>query len=185
MRFLVHVIFFISFVAHSQESTYEKEIEAFRKTRIDSLKHENGWLNLAGLFWLNEGVNTIGGDPKNDFVFPAEHADAFLGQVIKKGERIYYVTKKDTLQVYPYAEKPVIVAHQTLRWFVIKRGEKFAIRLRRPNVPRAPRCNMISAFRSRPWRASLNKNRPVLKRTTPEPRPSRSDIWAMATSIST
>ena len=130
MRILILVALCMTLFGFRVRETYQQEIEAFHQARISSLKSENGWLNLAGLFWLNEGVNTIGGDPKNDFVFPAEHADAFLGQVIKKGERIYYVTKKDTLQVYPYAEKPVIVAHQTLRWFVIKRGEKFAIRLR-------------------------------------------------------
>ena len=110
--------------------TYQQEIEAFHQARIASLKSENGWLNLAGLFWLNEGVNTLGGDPKNDFVFPADHSDAFVGQVIKKGEYVFYVNKSDTLQVYPYVGNPVIVAHQTLRWFIIKRGDKFAIRLR-------------------------------------------------------
>lgn len=130
MRILILAALGITLLGFRMGETYRQEIEAFHQARVTSLKSDNGWLNLAGLFWLNEGVNTIGGDPKNDFVFPAEHADAFLGQVIKKGETIYYVTKKDTLQVYPYAEKPVTVAHQTLRWFVIKRGEKFAIRLR-------------------------------------------------------
>ena len=110
--------------------TYQQEIETFHQVRVKSLKSENGWLNLAGLFWLHEGVNSIGGDSKNDFVFPADHADAFLGKVIKKGENVYYVQKEDTVQVFPYAENPIVVAHRSLRWFVIKRGDKFAIRLR-------------------------------------------------------
>ncbi len=130
MRILILWVMGFMLLGFRVGDTYLQEIEAFHQARLKSLKSENGWLNLAGLFWLQEGVNTIGGDAKNDFVFPAEHADAFLGQVVKKGENVYYITKKDTLQVYPYAEKPVIVAHQTLRWFVIKRGEKFAIRLR-------------------------------------------------------
>lgn len=130
MRILILWVMGFMLIGFRVGDTYQQEIEAFHQARLKSLKSENGWLNLAGLFWLNEGVNTIGGDVKNDFVFPSEHADAFLGQVVKKGEYVYYVHQRDTLQVYPYAEKPVIVAHQTLRWFIIKRGEKFAIRLR-------------------------------------------------------
>jgi uncharacterized protein (DUF1684 family) len=140
MRFLTYVIFFISFVAYSQDSAYEKEIEAFRKTRIDSLKHENGWLNLAGLFWLKEGENTIGSDSKNDFVFPVEHSDSFLGKVIlEKG--IVTFKSKEANQVFssghPVKEiiafddkKALIFAHKSLRWFIIKRGNQYALRLR-------------------------------------------------------
>jgi len=130
MRLLIVSILCFSLLGFRVGETYQQEMEAFHKARISSLKSEDGWLNLAGLFWLNEGVNTIGGDSKNDFVFPADHADAFLGHVIKKGEFVYYAHKKDTIQVYPYAEKPVVISHQSLRWFIIKRGDKFAIRLR-------------------------------------------------------
>jgi uncharacterized protein (DUF1684 family) len=130
MRLLSLFILCFTLLGFRVGDTHQQEIEAFHKARISSLKSEDGWLNLAGLFWLNEGVNTIGGDSKNDFVFPADHADAFLGHVIKKGEFVYYDHKKDTIQVYPYRDKPVVISHQSLRWFIIKRGEKFAIRLR-------------------------------------------------------
>ena len=140
MRFLIFFIFLISFTAFSQDSTYEKEIEAFRKTRLDSLKHENGWLNLAGLFWLKDGVNTIGSDSKNDFVFPGEHSDSFLGKIIlEKG--IVTFKSKEANQVFssghPVEEiiafddkKSVVFAHKSLRWFIIKRGDQYALRLR-------------------------------------------------------
>ena len=82
MRLLTYFVFLVSFAAFSQQNLYEKEIAAFRKIRIDSLQHENGYLNLSGLFWLKEGENTIGADPKNDFVFPTEHSDSFLGTII-------------------------------------------------------------------------------------------------------
>ena len=38
---------------------YIAEIEAFRVDRLARLKAENGYLNLAGLFWLREGSLSI------------------------------------------------------------------------------------------------------------------------------
>jgi len=140
MRNLIFLLLLISFASFSQGSEYEKEIAAFRKIRIDSLQHENGYLNLSGLFWLREGENTIGADPKNDFVFPAEHSDSFLGTVIlNKGVVTFKSTKANPLfssgqavsEMIIFQDKKVVVLeHKSLRWFIIKRGEKFAIRLR-------------------------------------------------------
>jgi uncharacterized protein (DUF1684 family) len=130
----------MSFASFSQGSEYEKEIMAFRKIRIDSLQHENGYLNLSGLFWLKEGENTIGADSKNDFVFPAEHSDSFLGTIIlNKG--VVTFNSNEANQVFSSGQpankmiiyedkKTLVLAHKSLRWFIIKRGEKYALRLR-------------------------------------------------------
>jgi uncharacterized protein (DUF1684 family) len=107
-----------------------EEVKAFRAARINSLKSESGWLNLAGLFWLKEGKNTIGGDEKNDFVFPAEHSDPFLGELFLKDGKVFYQTVSDTMLVYQDDIKVPVVSHRSLRWFIIKRGEKYAVRLR-------------------------------------------------------
>jgi len=140
MRNLIFFFWLMSFASFSQGNEYEKEITAFRKMRIDSLQHENGYLNLSGLFWLKEGENTIGADPKNDFVFPAEHSDSFLGKIIlNKGIVIFKSNEANQVfslgqpanNVIIYQEKRAIVlAHKSLRWFIIKRGEKYALRLR-------------------------------------------------------
>jgi len=140
MRNLIFFLWLMSFASFSQGNEYEKEITAFRKMRIDSLQHENGYLNLSGLFWLKEGENTIGADPKNDFVFPAEHSDSFLGKIIlNKGIVIFKSNEANQVfslgqpanNVIIYQEKRAIVlAHKSLRWFIIKRGEKYALRLR-------------------------------------------------------
>lgn len=112
------------------DTKYVQEIEAFRKARIESLKSENGWLNLAGLFWLKEGVNTLGGSEKNDFVFPSDHSDAFLGELLLKNGEVYYQTVSDTMLVYRDDIQAPLISHRSLRWFIIKRGDKYAVRLR-------------------------------------------------------
>ena len=140
MRNLIFLLLLISFASFSQGSEYEKEIAAFRKIRIDSLQHENGYLNLSGLFWLKEGENTIGADPKNDFVFPAEHSDSFLGTVIlnkgvvtfksNQANQVFSSGQAVSEMIIFQDKKVVVLEHKSLRWFIIKRGEKYAIRLR-------------------------------------------------------
>ena len=116
------------------------EISAFRNIRIDSLKDENGWLNLAGLFWLKEGENTIGSDQKNDFVFPAEHSESFLGKMmLDKGVVTFqsysanqvFSMGRPVSQAIIYKDlKPVVLAYKSLRFFILKRGDQYALRLR-------------------------------------------------------
>ena len=56
---------------------YVKEVKDFRKGRVKFLKSEEGYLNLVGLFWLNNGKNTFGSDNNNDLHFPQEFPKKF------------------------------------------------------------------------------------------------------------
>ena len=51
-------------------STYESEIQAWRQTRVTRLKADDGWLSVAGLFWLHDGTNPFGRDAANEIVLP-------------------------------------------------------------------------------------------------------------------
>jgi uncharacterized protein (DUF1684 family) len=140
MKLLTYFVFLVSFAAFSQKNLYEKEMAAFRQIRIDSLKHENGYLNLSGLFWLKEGENTIGADPKNDFNFPAEHSDSFLGKIVlnngvvrfksSQANQVFSAGQAVSEMIIFQDKKVVVLEHKSLRWFIIKRGEKYALRLR-------------------------------------------------------
>jgi uncharacterized protein (DUF1684 family) len=118
-KFLFLIFTLLTFTARSQEDYTD-----FYAKRGASLKSENGWLNLAGLFWLKEGENTIGGAESNDFVFP--RAEAFLGKVILQNNQVTYKNEV----IYASDDKFKVISHQSLRWFIIKRGDKYAIRLR-------------------------------------------------------
>ena len=124
------IIFLLLLSFGMQAQNHLDEVKAFRAARINSLKSETGWLNLAGLFWLKEGINTFGGDEKNDFVFPSDHSDPFLGELLLKDGKVYYQTVSDTMLVYQDGIKVPVISHRSLRWFIIKRGEKYAVRLR-------------------------------------------------------
>ncbi len=54
------------------QQNFEAEVMQWRAARAERLRaNEKSWLGLAGLYWLKEGDNTFGSDPKCDFVLPA------------------------------------------------------------------------------------------------------------------
>jgi len=110
-------------------ATYSDEIAAWRKQREERLKADGGWLSVAGLFWLHEGANTFGRDAANEIVLPdgAARGGEFLlhdGKVTVKmdgSERELWADSADAAKV------------GRLSLFVIKRGDKYGIRLKDPD----------------------------------------------------
>ena len=58
--------------------SYRAEIRKHRADREAELKADDGWLTVAGLFWLKPGANAAGSAKTNDIVLPAK-APARLG----------------------------------------------------------------------------------------------------------
>jgi len=122
--------------------TYAEEIEAWRQRRVAALQADNGWLTVAGLFWLKDGKNTVGTDAGNDIVLPAGSAPGRVGvfefangattfeaaagvNVAIDGKRATGATMApDT------SDSPTLLTINNLTMFVIKRGDRFGIRLR-------------------------------------------------------
>jgi uncharacterized protein (DUF1684 family) len=51
-------------------SDYQASVDAWRHEYEERLKAPQGWLSVAGLFWLHEGANRAGSDPQSDIVLP-------------------------------------------------------------------------------------------------------------------
>src|SRR5947208_8939124 len=66
--------------AHAQ-TDYVKAIEKWRSDEERDLKKEDGWLTLAGLFWLKEGVNTVGGGPQYDVRLTENFTQGKFGEI--------------------------------------------------------------------------------------------------------
>src|SRR5215467_9403978 len=67
--------------AHTPDSEYQRRIQKWRADYEASLRADDGWLTLAGLFWLKEGINRFGSDATNEIVLPEgapPHAGSFL-----------------------------------------------------------------------------------------------------------
>ena len=121
---------------------YLNEVNNWHDKRIENLKKENGWLNLVGLYWLKEGTNTFGSDGSNDLVFPSNKSAKFMGEIIKEDNSISTYINDDVnvfnkgvliekvKMLSDLTNNPTVLSYETLRWFVIKRGDRFGVRLR-------------------------------------------------------
>jgi uncharacterized protein (DUF1684 family) len=62
-------------------AAHRSEIQKWQSDRLASLTKADGWLTLVGLFWLNEGENKFGSDPKNAVVLPKDKAPGVAGSL--------------------------------------------------------------------------------------------------------
>lgn len=146
--FLVMPILFIAYNCTNDDPVqkgdpkYLAEIEQWHSKRIERLKGDNSWLNLAGLFWLKEGENKFGSASSNDLIFPKDKSPDFIGTLILKDSIVSIkvaeginVTANDMpvteLQLKDdLSNEPTVLKLGSLKWYAIKRGDRFGIRLR-------------------------------------------------------
>jgi uncharacterized protein len=122
---------------------YVVEVEAWRADRLERLKADDGWLTLAGLYWLKAGDNRIGTDNALEVALPAGTAPATVGVITldERGVLSFAASPQAavTLDGKP-ATRVTLVADDPgppstlklgrLTFYVIKRQGRFAIRLK-------------------------------------------------------
>ena len=131
--------------------SYEQELEQWKAKRLASLKSEDGWLSLIGLFWLKEGENRFGSDPKGEIVLPDGKAPQHAGTLRLAGGKVTLEAKPEakitakgqpvaTLELKSDNEEggPTALEMGTLSFHIVKRGERIGMRVRdRANPARA------------------------------------------------
>jgi uncharacterized protein (DUF1684 family) len=174
---------------------YQSEIDVWHKKRVTELKGPKGWLNIAGLFWLKDGINTFGSDPGNDIVFPEGTIPPRAGFFMLKQNTVTMEPAKDVaimsngqaikkLVAYnPDSARNVpFMGYGNLEWFIIKRDDKFGVRLRNFKSPELENFTTIERFPvDVAWRIEANFEKAdslktiditnVLGQTTPQPSP--------------
>ena len=124
-----------------QQDDYVSNIEAWRLEREHNLKADDGWLTVAGLFFLREGDNTFGSSPLNDIVLPEGPAEAGVFELQNQKVTLQAAVRKtltvDGAQVtsttlYP-SEERVNITIGDLTLFVHHSGSRLAIRMRNTN----------------------------------------------------
>jgi len=139
------------------EAAYVKSIEEWQQQRLERLKDKDGWLSLAGLFWLEPGENTFGSDSSNTILFP-EKADAFGGTLWLEDSTVT-LTVADGIKISTgdslvtqmvlkndHEEQPTRLQQGDLAWYIVKRGEQYGIRLRDHKHPRIEQLDHIPSY---------------------------------------
>lgn len=139
-------------------SAYTAEIETWRTDRAARLVDSTGWLNLAGLYWLEKGENSFGSDPGSFIRFPDKapsnmgsfvvgdtgrvrvHIDPKIS-VTHEGQAVSSMTLRADVD-----GNPTILSFKSFRWFIIKRGDRFGVRLRDLESPLVAQFRGIESY---------------------------------------
>jgi uncharacterized protein (DUF1684 family) len=136
--------------------TYANEMKTWDDQRIHELKDRGGWLNLAGLFWLRQGKNTVGSDSTNDVIFPGTQTPPTIGTFIVDSVSVTLEVAEgvdvhcEGQEVNKLDMTPGIKANvaelNNLVWFILRRDERFAVRLRDLNHPNLAKLDHVERY---------------------------------------
>jgi uncharacterized protein len=145
---LVNVMFLFAILISCQRENaigaeeHRLEVEAWHEKQMVSLKSESGWLNLIGLFWLEEGENSFGSGADNDFKLANEAFPEDIGVFSLENGKVFFEPKTSgvtnegaalegkTLIFDPESKIMSKLSFESLHWVIIKRADVFGVRLR-------------------------------------------------------
>jgi uncharacterized protein (DUF1684 family) len=134
---------------------YAAVIAAWRRKRVERLVSEDGWLSLTGFFWLEEGDNAVGADPSSSVVLP-ESAPERAGTIrFAKGNAAFLPADgaPPVPLVSDAAESPTTVRFGPVRFHLVERGGRLAVRVGDSENPARKSLRPIPAFPLNPaWR---------------------------------
>lgn len=142
----------------SEDAAYISEIQKWRAERLEEINGENGWTTLVGLFWLEEGRNRFGSDPSNQIVLPRNRSSKIAGSlhlsrgVVQLEAQPGAGITNDGSPVSSLVlqsdatNKPTVLKMGSLTFFVIKRGEKFGLRVKDKQNPARVRFTGLGYF---------------------------------------
>lgn len=151
------------------------ELTAFRAERATSIGGEDGWLTLVARAWLVEGANSIGAQPDATAALPTDRAPALVGNITLTHGVLRFTAAAGVdvaadgktvtaIEMHDDANgKPTVLEHGSLKMHVIKRGDRWALRVKDSKHPALTHWKGLDWFPPDPkWRirARLEKAAP-------------------------
>ena len=165
LSFIFCLLVVFSSTAQQSKKEYIKEIERWDVERLESVKSPTGWVNLAGLFWLNKGKNKFGSASSNELVFTKEGFPSLLGIFELNGDKVKWTTssgnevwykknKVDEMEIFNVdSMSSPTLSYSSYRWSIIKREDKIGVRFRDLNNPALAALTHINRFDVNPkWK---------------------------------
>ena len=132
---------------------YASEVADFRAARERSISSAEGWSTVVGLAWLKEGLNRVGSDPDSEVALPSS-VPARVGTIILKGKNAEFRPAPGIkIPAQELKEDTTILSVGTVKFFLIGRDNRFAIRVKDSDAPARKEFTHLSWFPVDPaWR---------------------------------
>ena len=123
------------------DGVWRQSLETWKRERAESIAGPDGWLTLVSLGWIDEGDNLVGSDGSAKVRLPSDRAPAQLGTLTLAADRVHAhfgpgvtrggvaFTEGDLLDDRD-GQEPTVLEHGSLTMRVIKRGDRFALRVK-------------------------------------------------------
>jgi uncharacterized protein (DUF1684 family) len=113
---------------------YAHEIASFRAQREASLRAPDGWTTVVGLVWLKPGQNRAGSNPELEVPLPAS-VPRLVGTFTLQSHHVEFrpaagVNLPAQEMKDDNTEKPTMLSLGSVTMYVIRRGDKFGIRVK-------------------------------------------------------
>lgn len=129
-------------VAERNSTEYLTQIDQWRQDMEAQLRAADGWLTVVGLYWLHDGINTVGSDPASDVALP-ESVPAQVGIIdFHDGKATFTATTETPVQIDGAPVQTADLHHDqsssgatlvnvgSVTFHIIKRGEQYGVRVR-------------------------------------------------------
>ena len=145
-------------VSAQAQDAYIKSVDTWHAGRIARLGAEDGWLTLIGRDWLNPGENTLGSAPGSTVLLPDWAAPAKAGLFILEGEIVRFrpfpgsgilLNGKPAIEADLVSDadgKPDMLQAGRVRFYVIRRGSRFGVRIKDPEAPTRKAFHVVPRY---------------------------------------
>jgi uncharacterized protein (DUF1684 family) len=141
------------------------QVAVWRAARDRRLRSPDGWLALVGLHWLEPGENHVGAHPANQVVLHGHEIPPRIGSLMVEDDHVRLVPHAGVEVLHagkPVGEMvldddrdehPTVLELGTLRFHLIRRGQRLALRVRDAAAPAIEHFRGMEYFAIDPsWR---------------------------------
>jgi uncharacterized protein (DUF1684 family) len=129
---------FVAILAFLALAPYQQEVDQWRAEHQRKLAADYGWLTVVGLDWLKEGENRVGSDPSSEVPLPPGSAPQRVAILSLHAGKVTLHPAPAvplTLNGKPATQTTLredadILAINRLKFYLIRRGDRFGIRLK-------------------------------------------------------
>lgn len=150
-------------------SDYIDSIVTWQQDRAKELTSPDGWLALAGRYWLKEGEQSFGSDRSNQIIFPRGTCPDTIGYILLRDNQVSIrilegidvkCEGESVKEVHMMTDRngsPTYLTLGSLKWHIIRRGQRFALRLIDHESDNLKRFKGLEYFPVDPsWRIQAN-----------------------------
>ena len=130
------------------DKDYFEDIKQFQKQLDDELRAPDSWLSLVGLHWLQEGENSVGGDPKAAIPLPQSVTPEKVGTLQMTEKKVTFnpetgvevfvgdqLIKNEIELESDLNRNQTIITVGEVNFYLVIRGPRYGIRVKHENNP--------------------------------------------------